>query len=214
MHLKVLAISDTHIGEDSSLLSFPAGRQELWRVLRETFSLLDRARTKDSPRFEVDEFVMIGDIPDRTLSSTSEILTHVSAFIEMLGSAATIKRGVYVPGNHDHTMWTDYSLAQHGEYAWSTPPSGELLIRNGQRQDTDAAGEEYLAMFFGYPGGASWRTISETPLDFDFVLANPLYATRVGSRTYVFTHGTHFRKLDVCLSPGRKRRLWTLARLL
>jgi hypothetical protein len=31
--LKILAISDTHLGEDSSLLSYAHGRQHLWKVL-------------------------------------------------------------------------------------------------------------------------------------------------------------------------------------
>lgn len=34
--LKILAISDTHLGEDSSLLSYPHGRQHLWEVLQDT----------------------------------------------------------------------------------------------------------------------------------------------------------------------------------
>jgi len=38
MHLKFLAISDTHLGEDCSLLSFPHGRQLLCRELRRAFS--------------------------------------------------------------------------------------------------------------------------------------------------------------------------------
>jgi len=38
MNLKFLAISDTHLGEDCSLLSFPHGRQHLWRELRRAFS--------------------------------------------------------------------------------------------------------------------------------------------------------------------------------
>jgi metallophosphoesterase superfamily enzyme len=31
--LKLLAISDTHLGEETSLLSFPRGLQQLWRIL-------------------------------------------------------------------------------------------------------------------------------------------------------------------------------------
>jgi hypothetical protein len=30
-------------------------------------------------------------------------------------------------------------------------------------------------------------------VDFDFVIVNPLYVTQFNNRTYVFTHGTHFR---------------------
>jgi hypothetical protein len=31
--LKLLAISDTHLGEETSLLSFPRGLQQLWQTL-------------------------------------------------------------------------------------------------------------------------------------------------------------------------------------
>lgn len=33
--LKLLAVSDTHLGEETSLLSFPRGLQHLWTTLRE-----------------------------------------------------------------------------------------------------------------------------------------------------------------------------------
>jgi len=38
MNLKFLAISDTHLGEDCSLFSFPHGRQHLWLELRRAFN--------------------------------------------------------------------------------------------------------------------------------------------------------------------------------
>ena len=38
MKLKFLTISDTHLGEDCSLLAFPDGRWHLWRALRGAFS--------------------------------------------------------------------------------------------------------------------------------------------------------------------------------
>jgi len=39
MNIKFLAVSDTHLGEDCSLLSFPHGRQHLWRELQRAFRL-------------------------------------------------------------------------------------------------------------------------------------------------------------------------------
>jgi len=197
MRLKLLAISDTHLGEETSLLSFPHGRQHLWQTLRTLFD--------SGERLEVEKLLLLGDIPDRTLSSTSQIITHTNGFIQMIGSAAKVKEGIYIPGNHDHTLWTNYRKLRYGKdkrYG-ITGPVGDLLVEQGQRADEHESATELLSIFFGYPAGSSWRKIEEER-NFDFVIANPLYATEINGRTYVFTHGTHFRK-DVTLPEWIKR---------
>lgn len=208
MKLKILAISDTHVGEDTSLLSYPIGLQHLWRVLRKSFSPDDPER-----RFEVEEMILLGDIPDRALASTSQIITHTSALIRTLGSAADIRRGVYIPGNHDHTLWTSYLMRKRfsskKHQSGYTKPSGEFVIKDGKRCDDERYkpwAEELLSIFFGYPHGSSMRNM---PDSFDFIVANPLYATQIKNRsredrTYIFTHGTHFRR-EVCLPDKMKR---------
>jgi len=123
----------------------------------------------------------------------------------MLGSAATIKKGIYVPGNHDHTLWTNYHRLRHGKdnsYG-ITGPTGDLLVQQGKRCDENDSATELLTIFFGYPAGSAWRKIQEER-GFDFAIANPLYVTQINERTYVFTHGTHFRK-DVTLPKWIKR---------
>jgi len=214
MDLRLLAISDTHVGEDSSRLSFPQGRQALWKTLRQTFGTPGAGPDNDA--FTVDELVLIGDIPDRTLSSTAEIWTHTNALIQTLGSAAVVKRGVYVPGNHDHTLWTTYAqvrdhLPPPPPHPFGvTPPGGEPLIENGVPTDLgNTAGDEYLRILFGRPDGGSWRQIERSagPDGFGFSVANPIYACTHNGRTYVFAHGTHFRKLDVAAAPVLKKLL-------
>ncbi len=63
MRLKYLVISDTHVGEPNSLLSFPIGLQELWYSLRTKFGQ-DNSAPLNTP-LEVDELILLGDIPDR-----------------------------------------------------------------------------------------------------------------------------------------------------
>lgn len=200
MRLKLLAISDTHLGEDTSLLSFPQGRQHLWRVLGEHFG--EGAQNK----FDVDELILVGDITDRTLSSTSQIITHTNAFIQTLGSAANIKKGVFIPGNHEHTLWTDYHRRRDRNNASFsvTEPGGELIVQAGERLDKNQCAEELLAIFLGYPSGSTWRAIEDAKGSdhaLDFAVANPLYAKVTDETTYVFMHGAHFCKL-AC--DGRK----------
>ncbi len=190
MRLKIMAISDTHLGEDISLLSFPQGCQHFWRELREQFG--HALEPKD--RIDIDEMILIGDIADRALSSTAEIMTATTSFVQMLGSAANIKKCVYVPGNHDHTIWTDYlKKCQGKDREWGcTSPKGEFILESGEPKNLESS-EDLLATFFGYPYGSSWLKIKEDR-NLDFLISNPLYSTQVGCRTYVFTHGSHFKK--------------------
>lgn len=90
MQLEFLAISDTHLGEETSILSFPHGRQHLWRVLRPPFGS-DEFDKDNKEKLEVEEMILLGDIPDRTLSSTSQIITHTNNFIGTLGSLAGLR---------------------------------------------------------------------------------------------------------------------------
>ncbi|MBM3476225.1 MAG: metallophosphoesterase [Armatimonadetes bacterium] len=201
MKLKLLAISDTHVGEDTSILSFPQGRQALWRALRRAFSGDYREDDpSSSSRFEVDELILMGDIPDRTLSSTSEVITHTTALSDTLGSAAKVTKAVYVPGNHDHTVWTAYAKGRPSGSPSVTSPAGEELVKDGLPINTGDSVRPLLELFFSYPGGQGWRAIQDNKQP-HFHIANPLYATSLetplGTRTYVFAHGTHFRWFEV-----------------
>ncbi|MFO0579305.1 MAG: metallophosphoesterase [Polyangia bacterium] len=199
MRLKFLAISDTHLGEDTSLLGFPQALQHLWEVLRKQLG-----GSLDAP-VEVDELVLVGDIADRTLSSTSQIITATNAFMQTMLSALQIKKLVYVPGNHDHTLWTRYAERRpHLGAGSTTPPAGELIVDVSQPLgEIDRAFRPLLGLFFGWPYGSAWNRIVEQKA-LRFIVANPLYAASLFGRTYAFLHGTHFRK-DVLWSKKTKK---------
>ncbi len=193
--IKIMAISDTHLGEDCSLLSFPHGRWHLWEVIKSTLGGIPRVKP------EVEELIMVGDIPDRCLSSTSQIITNTNDFCQMFGSVVSIKKSVYVIGNHDHTLWTDYYVGGpgHGAKYGINPPSGTSFVGSGNYSPKSFQ-QEILTILFGYDKGSCWRKILDdanaTPpaksQDFEFIVANPVYATQLKKRTYVFSHGTHF----------------------
>jgi hypothetical protein len=190
--LKLLAISDTHLGEETSLLSFPRGLQQLWQTLAKDKAFWTPIFPDFDPdeRVQVEDLVLVGDISDRTLSSTSQISANTHAFAMMLGDALEIERAVYVPGNHDHTLWTDYNGAPG-----ITSYRGQDVVRNGSCLDDGA--EEILSIFLGYPIGWAWWALEKaahvTADGFVFSIANPVYAKEVAGRTYAFAHGTHFR---------------------
>jgi hypothetical protein len=139
--------------------------------------------------------ILIGDIPDTALSSTSQVITQTNAFIQALQSVANIKKTVYIPGNHDHTLWTDYMRRKHDDphkKFYLTPPKGELIIENGAL--VNHRGCELLAtIFYGYPLGPAWINIRDS--NNKFAVANPLYVVVTPDRNYIFTHGTHFKSV-------------------
>ncbi|MFW9882609.1 MAG: metallophosphoesterase, partial [Candidatus Thorarchaeota archaeon] len=192
MDLKLLAISDTHLGEDTSFLSFPLGLKHLCDMLLREFG-------NNSEKFTIDELILLGDISDTALSSTSQFITQTNAFIQVLGNVANIKKTVYIPGNHDHTLWTEYMRLKHGDpdkVFYVTHPKGELIIENGVLKNFP--GCELLAtIFYGYPYGAAWKKIEEErgTNPFSFAVSNPLYVVETDNRNYIFTHGTHFKSV-------------------
>lgn len=219
--LKLLAISDTHLGEETSLLSFPRGLQHLWSALVEDPDFWEPIFgdwNGSDERVEVEDLVLVGDIVDRTLSSTSQISAHAHAFAMMLGDALKVKHAVYVPGNHDHTLWTSFNGKQPG----ITSPRGKSVVRNGECRTR--AAEEMLSIFLGYPIGWAWWTLERSAAagpgefnerateraEFTFSIANPVFAKTVERRTYAFAHGTHFRPE---LVPSRQRKLLQVARV-
>ena len=194
MRLKFLAISDAHLGEDTSLLSYSPGVEHVANVIREHLGSGDKA--------EVETLLLLGDIPERSHATPERMLETTHRFMEELDGAVDYRRAVYMPGNHDHVLWTGYCKGLHGEGAeyCITPPEGDLVVRDGIREDHNDAAEEILSIIFDSPSGPAWQEIKHDKRD--VVFANPFYAEQFHGRTYVFAHGTHFRKEVV--SP-----LWT-----
>ncbi|KKN04177.1 hypothetical protein LCGC14_1100150 [marine sediment metagenome] len=199
MNLRFLAISDTHLGEDTSLLTFPQGRQHLWRTLREVFGeKKEKPEDEYNGKFIIQELILIGDIPDTALSSRSQTITHTNAFIQTLGSVANVEKCIYIPGNHDHTLWTQYRRRKKGKKPFITDSEGDLIVKDSKAQNRPAS-DHLLSIFCGHPYGSSWRNIladkKNLNKNFNFAIANPLYATVYSGRTYIFTHGTHFKSI-------------------
>ena len=85
-----------HLGEGTSLLTFPQGRKHLIDALK-----------KKCGDDKIEELILVGDATDTSLASMSQVITHTSVFINTLLSSLKIDKIVYIPGNHDHTVWTN-----------------------------------------------------------------------------------------------------------
>ena len=186
MRLKFLAISDAHLGEAPSVLSYPEGRRHLRDVIQ--------AHLGGGDKVETEQLILLGDIPERSHATRDEMLSSTHGFIEALSEAVAFEKVVYTPGNHDHTLWTKYCERLYGEeiVGCITVPEGEPVVCGGVREDANGSAEEILSTIFGYPDGPIWETIEREKIDVFF--ANPLYAEQFNGRTYAFSHGTHFRK--------------------
>lgn len=180
-----------HLGEGTSLLTFPQGRKCLVDALKDKFN-----------GQKIEELILVGDATDTALASMSQVITHASVFINTLLSSLDIDKVVYIPGNHDHTIWTDYINDRYGENSdhHLTSPGGEIIYENNRviypPGDINAqrACENLLTIFFEYDFGPAWKII-ESNNKYKFAIANPLYAVVHSGRTYVFTHGTHFKSI-------------------
>ncbi len=185
MKLKFIAISDTHLGSESSILSYAAGVEHLWESVRAQFGLSRHEHLK------VDELVLLGDILDRTTASVETAQSHMNTFLSGLADRINSRKLIYMPGNHDHTVWTKYieSISGIAKSYGVTGPNGETIVQKGCVQLNL---NKWLSANFCYPEADFWRKMDER-ICTDVVVANPIYAKAFHDRTYVFAHGTHFR---------------------
>ncbi len=175
MDLKFLALSDTHLGEPTSLLTYGPG------VLRFGQALMDHFG--DGQKFTVDELVLIGDIPDRCLAATDQIKVATPALIDRLMYVCQPRKIVYLPGNHDHTLWQSFYAGHAGTDADELP-----LIPKDPSASSSA---EVIDLFFHHKDGH----VAVRPEQMTY--ANPIYVREFAGRIYVFTHGTLFKKTVV-----------------
>jgi UDP-2,3-diacylglucosamine pyrophosphatase LpxH len=113
--LKIVAISDLHLGEPDSVLHtrYP-------RIMVEFAERLNGLAGANGET-TIDTLVLMGDIPDYTLASWETCHRNLRQFFDAIllgrftcpedGKAYTAKKTrvrqvLYVPGNHDHALWT------------------------------------------------------------------------------------------------------------
>jgi hypothetical protein len=168
------------------MLTYQEGREHLRDVILDHLG--------DGQKVETEQLILLGDIPERSHATPDEMLSSTHGFMESLAEAVNFEKVVYTPGNHDHTLWTRYCERLYGEeiVGCVTDPAGNPVVREGVRKDANDSAAEILSTIFERSDGPIWKTIESEKIDVSF--ANPLYAEQFNGRTYVFSHGTHFRK--------------------
>jgi len=89
---RIIVISDIHLGEEKSLFKN--------KTITEAF--------KENLEKEgaVEELVILGDLFDLSLSSFRNVYEHGKEFFSVIREIKNIEKIVFVPGNHDHHIWT------------------------------------------------------------------------------------------------------------
>jgi 3',5'-cyclic AMP phosphodiesterase CpdA len=100
MSIRIAVVSDLHLGADAAALVKPvsgSGRARSYAVDGPQVDAFKRAVG------EVDYLVLLGDVFDLSMVSFEEAWEATGLFLrELTGLTSSI---VYVPGNHDFTMW-------------------------------------------------------------------------------------------------------------
>jgi predicted phosphodiesterase len=89
---KIIVISDIHLGEEKSLFK----DRNIIRDFKE----------KLSREGKIEEFIILGDLFDLSLVSFRNVYEHAKEFFSEVSKIKNIENIVFVPGNHDHHIWT------------------------------------------------------------------------------------------------------------
>ena len=193
----VVAISDLHLGEESSALN-PLLREAVPPILRD-YDAFKNPPQNTTP-YELNmllhkiaweagglaEVVFVGDIMDLSLASYNDCVLQAREFFRLMFTGLSPGAVVWVPGNHDHHIWLQVCeeeyikgpLLNHRlplEYPRITGPGKGT----GAFNSLNLGVKFLMSLWPPYLRGRFW-------------LAYPNYVTTCGDQTILFHHGHFF----------------------
>ncbi|MBI5533962.1 MAG: metallophosphoesterase [Deltaproteobacteria bacterium] len=191
--MKIAIASDLHLGDITcSLASFDrAGVVQLGPKY---------AEFKDAVA-DSDYLVLVGDVLDFSVANYDTAFAAAQLFFTQLNRDGVTKQIVYVPGNHDYTLWTTVlqqanvinPIAAHGapRRRWTVPgildfQTGKLLLAG---VSPDPAGN-YGGLFLDELSRIG-AAAPATPITFNVVYPN-LYLVPAPGESILVTHGHYF----------------------
>jgi predicted phosphodiesterase len=162
--LKFMCISDTHLGEQASLLNHKEGLDAFGNYLGEI--------APDG----VENLILAGDITDQVLAATHEFSQATKAFVGMLSSifGSNLNKIIFLFGNHDLNLFRDNIC--HGQ-------SNSKFFVHGLNSEGNPDAAKIRKML-----------VPKSAKDVEFEIANPIYVSQSKNRFYIFHHGHHLRK--------------------
>jgi len=169
---KIIALSDIHLGEKDCL--FNDGK-----ILEDFKNRIEKEALKE----EVDELIILGDLFDLSLASYKEVYEKARDFFQATGNIENLKQIVFIPGNHDHHIWT---LIIEENQITGKIKDGKIPSEELQRVDL-----EYKDTFLtGLIRGCKVK---------NFIVAYPNVIREIGGKLYFFHHG---HLLDRIFTPA------------
>jgi len=111
--LKILALSDLHLGEPESVLFNSGDRFNLIDItIKKIIELSKGDKEYDSG---IEQLILIGDIADLSVASDEEAYENVKIFLTSLLDKVNTDKIIYIPGNHDHHLWVELLKKEYGK---------------------------------------------------------------------------------------------------
>jgi len=119
--LKLMALSDLHLGEHESVL-FKS--EDSFNLIDTTINKIIELSSGDK-NFNngIEQLILIGDIIELSEATDEEAYTNTKFFLTSLLNKVKIDKIVYIPGNHDHHLWVELLTKERGKdnYGDCTP---------------------------------------------------------------------------------------------
>lgn len=109
--LKVLALSDLHLGEPEGLLYDKD--KNIIDILVDKISELSGG--DGGVEDGIEELILLGDIVDLSEATEIEAYTNTRVFLTALFNKVKVDKIIYIPGNHDHHLWVEMVKVHYGK---------------------------------------------------------------------------------------------------
>lgn len=117
-NVRYVCLSDLHLGEEDSLLTDSADYSRPSPVLLRLAECLAEIVRRNEPRAPKPSLILAGDVLELALCPSQQAFTAFEQFLRsvMPPNSGIFGEIVYIPGNHDHHMWTAAREAQYLNY--------------------------------------------------------------------------------------------------
>ena len=106
MSIRAFVLSDLHIGDPCGMAVATKGSFEPIRIRKEFLDFLDRVEAM-TPQEKKPLLVLAGDVWDIAIDNIDEIATlSWTVFDALKPRLASFESILFLPGNHDHALWT------------------------------------------------------------------------------------------------------------
>ncbi|MDP2683035.1 MAG: metallophosphoesterase [Deltaproteobacteria bacterium] len=124
--IKVMALSDLHLGEPEGLLYNKP--PNILDILVAKVSEL--ANGGGGIENGIEELILIGDIADLSEAKPEEAYSNTRVFLTAILKKVSVDKVIYIPGNHDHHLWVEMLEARYGKgYKECFPKTGVSIQR-------------------------------------------------------------------------------------